>query len=160
MHADAETVWPWLVQMGWGRAGWYSYDRLERLVGAGDFIEGGSARRVWPVLQSLEVGDPVPLSAAGGLTVAVLEAPLALVLHLRMNVLTGAPASQGDRAVLDWTWAFVLRPQQDGSCRLLVRVRVDYRQAWLGALMRVLVEPVHFLIERKMLRTLAQRATT
>ena len=36
-------VWPWLMQMGYRRGGWYSYDRLERAIGAGDFAEGGSA---------------------------------------------------------------------------------------------------------------------
>jgi hypothetical protein len=42
--APAADVWPWLVQMGFGRAGWYSYDWVERVIGAGDFAEGGSAR--------------------------------------------------------------------------------------------------------------------
>src|SRR5205823_12500282 len=48
ISAPAEEVWPWLVQMGYSRGGWYSYDWLEHLIGAGDFVEGGSARRVVP----------------------------------------------------------------------------------------------------------------
>jgi hypothetical protein len=145
------------VQIGYGRGGWYSYDWLERLTGTGDFAEGGSARRVLPELQQLAAGDTVALSPAGGLTVAVLEQARALVLHYRMNLLTGAPARDGDPAVLDWTWAFLLHPVNEASCRLAARVRADYRPRWLLPLMPFLLEPIHFLMERKMLRTIEQR---
>lgn len=158
--APPSEVWPWLVQMGHGRGGWYSYDWLERQVGAGDFAEGGSAKRVIPELQSLAVGDIVALSAVGGPTVAVLDAPSALVLHYRMNLLAGAAAREGDRAVLDWTWAFVLTPVGDESCRLLARVRADYHPRWLWVFMPSVLEPVHFVMERKMLKTIERRATS
>ncbi len=149
-------VWPWLVQMGYGRGGWYSYDRLERAMGAGDFAEGGSARRVVPQLQLLAVGDTVGLSPAGGLSVVGLDPARSLVLHYRMDLLTSSPASERSRAILDWTWAFVLEPVDDG-CRLLVRVRADPWPSWC-ALLLPLLEPVHFGMERKMLRTIKQRA--
>jgi hypothetical protein len=71
ISAPAEEAWPWLVQMGYGRGGWYSYDWLEHLIGAGAFAEGGSAKRLIPELQQLALGDTVALSPAGGLTVAV-----------------------------------------------------------------------------------------
>jgi hypothetical protein len=158
ISAPADQVWPWLVQMGYGRGGWYSYDWLERRVGAGDFAGGGSARRVLPELQQLALGDTVALSPAGGLTVEVLDPARALVLHYRMNLLTAAPAGDGDRAVLDWTWAFALTPVNEASCRLLARVRVDYRPPWLRLLMPFLLEPVHFIMERKMLRTIERQA--
>jgi len=158
VSAPAEEAWPWLVQMGYGRAGWYSYDWLERLIGAGDFAGGGSARRVLPELQQLALGDTVALSPAGGLTVAVLEPARALVLHYRMNLLTAAPAHDGDPAILDWTWAFAVTPVNEASCRLLARVRAGYRPPLLRPLMPLLLEPVHFLMERKMLRTIEQRA--
>jgi hypothetical protein len=154
ISAPADEVWPWLVQMGYGRAGWYSYDRLERVIGAGDFAEGGSAKRVIPELQQLAVGDTVALSPAGGLTVEVLEPARALVLHYRMNLLTAAPARQSDPAVFDWTWAFVLTPVNETSCRLLARVRADYRPSWLRPLMPLVLEPVHFMMEHKMLQTI------
>ena len=157
ISAPTEDVWPWLVQMGYGRGGWYSYDRLERRVGAGEFSEGGSAKRVIPELQQLAVGDTVALSPAGGLTVAVLELARALVLHYRMNLLTAASARETDPAVLDWTWAFVLTPVNETSCRLLVRVRADYRPSWLRPLMPPPPEPVHFMMERKMLRTIERQ---
>ena len=156
LHAPSNEVWPWLVQMGYGRGGWYSYDWLERRVGAGDFAEGGSARRVIPELQTLAAGDTVALSQAGGPTVALIDPPNALVLHFWMNVLTGGPASAGDRAVLHWTWAFVLVPVDGASCRLLVRTRAEYRPWLLGAFSFVL-DAVQFVMERKMLRTIERR---
>jgi hypothetical protein len=75
----------------------------------------------------------VGLSEAGGLTVAGLEAPRSLVLHYRMDLITAAAATEGSRAVLDWTWAFVLEPTEIG-CRLLVRVRANPRPSWFELL--------------------------
>jgi hypothetical protein len=156
--APATDVWPWLVQMGFGRAGWYSYDWVERVIGAGDFAEGGSARSVLPQFQKLAIGDSVPLSAEGGLTAAVVDPPRALVLRMAMNVLSSAPARDGDRVVLDWTWAFLLIPVGASSCRLLARVRADYRPRPIGLLLPTLLEPVHLLMERAMLRGIRRRA--
>jgi hypothetical protein len=151
-------VWPWLVQMGYGRGGWYSYDRLERVIGVGDFAEGNSARSVLPQFQKLATGDSVPLSADGGLTAAVVDPPRALVLRMSMNALTGAPARDGDRVLLNWTWAFVLVPVGASTCRLLARVRADYRPRAIGLLIPTLLEPVHLLMERAMLRGIRRRS--
>jgi hypothetical protein len=156
--APPEEVWPWLVQMGYGRAGWYSYDRVERLLGAGDFAEGGSATSVLPQFQKLAAGDSVPLSADGGLTAVVVDPPRALVLRMAMNLLTGAPARDDDRVVLDWTWVFVLVPVGASTCRLLARVRADYRPRAIGLLIPTLLEPVHLLMERAMLRGIRRRS--
>ena len=155
--AARDDVWPWLVQMGYGRGGWYSYDVLERFVGAGDFVDGGSGRRIIPELQTLALNDIVSLSAKGGLTVACLDRPHALVLHCRMNMITAALARGGDPAVLDWTWAFVLKPRDATTCRLLVRTRAEFRPRVL-AMFGLLLDPVHFVMERKMLLTIQQRA--
>ncbi|TFV79522.1 hypothetical protein E4P39_02565 [Blastococcus sp. CT_GayMR19] len=157
ISATAADIWPWLVQMGFGRAGWYSYDWLERLAGAGDFAEGGSARSVLPQFQALAVGDTVPLSPVGGMTAAVVDPPRALVLRMGMSVLTGAPARVEDRAILDWTWAFVVVPVGSRSSRLFVRARADYRPRAIGLLIPLLLEPVHLLMERAMLLGVRRR---
>jgi hypothetical protein len=57
IDAPAAAVWPWLVQMGWGRAGWYTSRRVDRLLMAGS---GPSADRIVPALQRLRVGDSIP----------------------------------------------------------------------------------------------------
>jgi hypothetical protein len=142
--------------MGYQRGGWYSYDRLEKAVGIGDFADGGSAQRILPHLQSLNCGDTVNLSPNGGFTVVGLQPERSLVLRIPMDPLTGGPASDRSRVVLDWTWAFVLEPTEQG-CRLIIRVRGDLRPRWL-ALTLPLLDPVHLVMERKMLLTIKQRA--
>jgi hypothetical protein len=60
---------------------------------------------------------------------------------------------------MNWSWAFILIPTGTRSCRLLARVRADYRPHWLVVLFPTLLEPVHFLMETKMLRTIARQAS-
>jgi len=73
IDAPPEKVWPWLVQMGYGRAGWYSYDELD--------MSRPSADHIVPELQALAVGDIMPTHPAGGFEVKVLEPERALVLY-------------------------------------------------------------------------------
>jgi hypothetical protein len=73
IEAPPSQVWPWLLQMGYGRAGWYSYDAIDML--------GHSARQIVPELQGLEVGQRVPVAPDIGFQVAVLEPERALVLY-------------------------------------------------------------------------------
>jgi hypothetical protein len=140
--APPEAVWPWLVQMGYGRGGWYAIDRLERWIGAGDFLTGGSATRIVPELQDLALGDRVPMSPTVHLFVAHLQAPRALVL-----VLPAGP--------LAWVWAFVLTLDGDGT-RLSVRTRSAARSAWLRPLVP-LVDVGHLVMQSVQLRRLRRR---
>jgi hypothetical protein len=142
IEAPPGAVWPWLVQMGYGRAGWYAIDRLERLIGAGDFLTGGSATRIIPELQDLTVGDRVPLSRTSYLVVARLEAPRALVL-----VLPAGP--------LRWVWAFVLIPDGGGT-RLTVRTRTAARSGWMRPVVPAL-DVGHLVMQAVQLRRLRRR---
>jgi hypothetical protein len=58
IHASARCIWPWLVQMGNGRGGLYSYDWLDRLFG---YLDHPSANRVLPEFQHLAAGDEIPI---------------------------------------------------------------------------------------------------
>ena len=125
--ASPEAVWPWLVQLGDGRAGWYSLDRVERLLGAGHVRNVRSAERIVPAWQGLAVGDPVPLSDRIDLEVAVLDPGRALVLVL-------------PRGPLRFVWSFTLWPVADGT-RLAVTLELTdpqlaepARQPWDGDL--------------------------
>jgi len=150
--APPERVWPWLVQLGQGRGGFYSYDVLENLAGLGIH----SADRIDPQLQTLAIGDPVHLAREVALRVAALEP----AVHL---VLLGAPGP-GERDVMPFrfSWAFVLRPGEPdpagvAGTRLLVRER--YRPRDLAArLMIELVVPVSALMSGRMLRGIRERA--
>jgi hypothetical protein len=107
IRAPPECVWPWLAQMGAGRAGWYSYDSIDN--------DGHpSAAEVIPELQHHAVGDILPAlrGARDAFLVAIVEPQRDLVLTV--------PAAQG--AVLV-SWEFFLEPHADGV-RLLVRGRV------------------------------------
>jgi hypothetical protein len=140
VHGVADQVWPWIAQLGQGRGGFYSYDALENLVGC----DIHSADRIVPQWQDLKVGDQVKLHPEVGLGVAVVEQGRALVLRGGVPMGTVPPP-------YDFTWAFVLGEQPDGTTRLLVRERYAYTKEWAG----FLVEPVAavaFVMSRRMLR--------
>jgi hypothetical protein len=146
VHAAADQVWPWVAQLGQGRGGFYSYDALENLVGC----HIHSADRIVPEWQDVKVGDQVKLHPEVGLEVAVVEPGRALVL--RGGVPMGAVPPP-----YDFTWAFVLREQPDGTTRLLVRERYAYTQPGVG----FLIEPVAvvaFVMSQRMLRGIRDRA--
>ena len=146
VHAMADHVWPWIAQLGQGRGGFYSYDALENLVGC----DIHSADRVVPEWQDLKVGDQVKLAPEVGVGVAVVEQGRALVLRGGVPMGTVPPP-------YDFTWAFVVREQPDGTTRLLVRERYAYTQRWAP----FLVEPVAvvaFVMSQRMLRGIRDRA--
>jgi len=133
--APPKDVWPWLVQMGYGRGGWYSWDQLD--------MNMPSADRIVPELQTLGIGDLVPTHPGGGFEVRVLEPEHALVLYTDRALVDaqakaapagGEEASANVRATglyLDRTmqgefaasWAFVLEPTATGGTRLVERFR-------------------------------------
>ena len=140
IDAPPADVWPWLVQMGCRRAGWYSWDRLDN---------GGkqSAARIIPELQRLAVGDVLPWSPEGaeGFKVLSIEPERLLVLQ------SVAPEFEG-------TWAFVLDPIAEGRTRLVVRYRAAFPpSARMAATLKV-ISPIHAFMERKQLRTIKQNA--
>ena len=148
IDAPPDAVWPWLVQLGKGRGGFYSYDVLENLVGLGI----RSTDRIEAHLQNLAVGDPVHLAEDLALRVTTLEPGRALVL-------AGLPESDDPGAEMPFrfTWAFVLDEPAAGTSRLVVRERYEYvrRSAAL------VVEPVTFaswLMTQQMLRGIRARA--
>ena len=151
VHATADRVWPWIAQLGQGRGGFYTYDLLENLVGC----DIHSADRIVPEWQDIEVGGEVKLHPEVGLEIALVQRGRGLVLHGAVGgVPTGAARTPPP---YDFTWAFVLRDQPDGTTRLLVRERYAYtrRRAPL------LVEPVQaisFVMSQKMLRGIRDRA--
>ena len=146
IRAAADRVWPWVAQLGQGRGGFYSYDFLENLVGCNIH----SADRIESEWQDVGVGDQVRLAPKVGLAVAFLERGRSLVLRGGIPMGNTAPP-------YDFTWAFVLRDEPDGTTRLLVRERYAYTRSWA----RLLVEPaemVSFVMSRKMLRGIRNRA--
>ena len=120
INARPEHVWPWLVQMGWGRAGWYTARWVDRLLFPAN---SPSATTILPELQDLHVGDFVPDGAPEtecGFIVEELIPNRALVLHSTSHL----PGSWRDKAALDWSWAFTLTSIDGGHrTRYLIRSR-------------------------------------
>jgi hypothetical protein len=153
--APPADVWPWLVQMGQGRGGFYSYDWVENLAG----LEIQSEDRLVPEYQHLAVGDIVRLAPNTGLVAAVVQPPRALVLRATADMETKRPPVPSDPGYFDWSWAFVLEPVGGSATRLLIRLRADTAHGLPYNLIGPLVwEPLHFMMERKMLRGIRQRA--
>jgi hypothetical protein len=146
IRAPVAQIWPWIAQLGQGRGGFYSYDFLEDLVGC----DIHSVERVVPEWQHIDVGHEVRLAPEVGLVVASLQRGRSFVLRGGIKMGTTAPP-------YDFTWAFALRDQPDGTTRLLVRERYAYARPWA----RLLVEPVEaisFVMSQKMLRGIKDRA--
>ena len=140
IDAPPSAVYPWLVQMGVGRGGAYTYDWIENLLG----LDMHSVERIVPELQQLEVGEVLPMQGAGtGLRVEILEADRVFALR-----------SEDGR----WVWTFVLSENGAGT-RLVSRNRVDTRGASLGLRVgMVVMEPGSLVMERKMLLGIRERA--
>ena len=161
INAPAASVWPWLVQLGAGRGGMYSYDLLENAAGLGMH----SADRILPEYQQLDVGDVVPLVSKKGPDVGIpvrrMETGSVLGLGGTMDPRSGiirpsGGAAAGPRVELGWT--FVLQPVQERSTRLLSRTRYDYSPLTVGLILRPVLEPLQFIMERRMLLGIKSRA--
>jgi hypothetical protein len=155
IDAPPDCVWPWLVQMGWGRGGWYTARWVDRLLFPAN---GPSADRIIRELQDLRVGDFIPdgpPKAKCGLIVEVLEPNQALVLHSTTHL----PLSWRARAQADWSWAFVLTATDGG-----LRTRFLFRSRWttapwgLTAAGWLGIVPADFVMSRDMLRGVKRRA--
>lgn len=145
IHRPPRDVWPWLVQMGSGRGGWYAYD----------FIDNGghpSAERILPAYQNIHVGSVFP--ALPGVTdvflVTQCEPEHSLVLSWRL------PSGK-----YQTSWAFVLEQPQPNQTRLIVRGRVapGYRPYGLPQWLAIPTGAMaHFIMQRKQLLGIARRA--
>lgn len=135
--APPDRIWPWLVQAGLTRGGWYSYDILDNL-------GRPSARRIVPELQNLAVGDIVPMSPDGkhGMPVLAIAPPTSMIW--------GTPG--------DTTWTWQLDSAGQNSTRLISRVRSRYRWFSPSILFSALLEFGDIWMMRRMLLNIRDRA--
>jgi len=165
--APPSAIWPWLVQMGFGRGGWYSYDAMD--------MKGSSADRILPELQELAVGDVVPTSPGGGFEVKAIEPGHALVLYLdtkmvraqaeaaKSGVAEAAPVNlQAGGALMGVaqptefaaTWAFVVEPLGDERARLIERFRIRFDggdKPWMKVTLPFMGFGVFAMVRRQLL---------
>ncbi|MDG5485399.1 hypothetical protein [Mycolicibacterium gadium] len=145
IDAPGRFVWPWLVQIGENRGGFYSYSLFERMVGA----QIHNANTVHPEWQDLHVGDTVWLARRYGERARQVVAAVESESHLVLVSPTDFERVQcGEKA--SGAWAFCLR-RQNAWTRLLVR-------GTGGAIGNPAFDVVHFVMEQKMMRGLRDRA--
>jgi hypothetical protein len=179
IHAPPAAMWPWLVQMGFGRGGYYYPGWLDAVwdvairrryhhepwyVDAN--VVNTNAERIVPELQNLQVGDHIQDGPDGYFEVRELIPERALVLYSARHPLTGHPVDPKDprvSAFVDFSWAFVLAPVDAHTTRLLVRLRADYPAGPLARAATYLIEPGDLFMQTLQLagiRARAERATT
>ena len=140
VEAQPRDIWPWLVQMGDGRGGLYSHDRLDMLFG---YLQAPSAEVVLPQYQDLAAGDVIPIGRGPDWLVTIVDPERALVVE-----------PQG--AELTWCWRII--PTADGHARLVSRVRSRVGKRWLLWALAPAIDMPWFVMERQMLRGIARRA--
>lgn len=136
IHATPEEVWPWLVQLGYGRAGWYSYDWIDN-----DFQP--SADRILPQHQKLQPDDKILMMPDMGFVVNQIDEPRSIV-----SVLEDGSTS----------WCLCLYPTNEGDTRLVSRWRPKFEMTPATFFLTMLSEPGTFIMEQKMLRSIRDRA--
>ncbi len=142
INAPVSEVWPWLVQVGQNKAGFYSYSWLENLLGCNMH----NADHIVPEYQDLQVGDQLWLHPSyPPLPVSIVEPERAIVV--------------GSNTLDPCTWGIYLKPIGPNSTRLIARVRSEWKSTVLMNFVNyALFEPAHFIMERKMLRTIKHLA--
>src|SRR5215469_15296458 len=140
IDAPPAAIWPWLVQMGSGRGGVYTYDWIENLFG----LDMHSTRRILPQYQDVKAGDEFPLGPGRpAMQVAVCDPERTFTLRFADG---------------NWVWIFALFAE-DGRTRLISRNRIATPGAWPARLFGMLVmEPGSLIMERKMLLGIKERA--
>jgi uncharacterized protein YndB with AHSA1/START domain len=146
IEAPPDEVWAWLVQLGQDRAGFYSYDWLERAIGA-DVHNVLDIRTEW---QTRQEGDVVPAAQRGYLRTFFPNGAGWTVKYL-------AP---GQALVLEDWGAFVLLPTAEGDTRFIIRSTIGHRNlpVWASALNMMTFQLPHFIMQRRMMLTIKRVA--
>jgi hypothetical protein len=138
IHASAANIYPWIVQMGVGRAGWYSYDLLDNLARK-------SAESILPDYQNPQVDDIIAMSPDGkqGMRVKDFEQNKWMLWWDKIG---------------DSTWAWEIYPEGENQSRLVTRVRVKYRWFSPTILFSLIIEFFDILMMRKCMLNIKRRA--
>jgi hypothetical protein len=159
IRASAAEIWPWLVQIGQGRGGFYGYEFLENLIGCNIH----NAERIIPEFQHLDVGDEIRHHPKlPYYEVSNVEPNRVLVLHTGFDANTVNITELTDTVPRKYTnaiYIWFLHELGNGRTRLIARGRYDYRgfRNVLGN-NHFLLEPIAFTTSRKMLLGIKERA--
>ena len=156
IHAPAETVWRWVVQVGQDQAGFYSYTWLENLFRA----DMHNSDRIVEEWQTRKAGDTVWLArkdryhGEARQTAALVTPNRALVL---VSPLDYEKICAGGYAL--GSWSFIIVPMESGTSRLVLRSRSGpIPRIWEKAFAYLVFDPAHFIMERKMMLGVKHRS--
>ena len=151
----SEEVWPWIVQMGWHRGGFYTYRWVDRLLFPAN---APSADRILFQYQNLRVGDRIPDGPPEThcfFQVEILEPNQLLVLRSWTHL---PPQLRDDPCVrMEWTWTFHLNQLNESETRLHFRVRGELEPWWLLLIYRLFIVPADFVMGRSLCLGLKNR---
>jgi hypothetical protein len=136
VEATPEEIWPWIVQIGYRRAGFYSYDLLDN-----DGVP--SAERILPEYQNLKINDLIPLSRTAHVRVTELDPPQSIVLVFEV---------EGTWSNATWVWG--LYAESPTNTRLVTRLRADAR----GVRSRLFLDLGEIIMMRKCMLGIKRRA--
>jgi hypothetical protein len=142
IRAKPADVWPWLVQMGYGRGGMYSYDFVDRVMG---ILDRDSTWQIMPEHQQLEAGGVIPMGSGPSWPVAALDPCRSMVLHIQ-------------EPGVHVTWSYLLEELGWRRTRLVLRVRTWLEITPQIVPLLVLMDPGEFLMVRKHLLGVKARA--
>ena len=177
IRATAAEVWPWLVQMGMDRGGWYTdpgwwdgwaekvlWSFLSSTEKTGYSLRTEpSTHRIIAEFQDLKVGDVVLDGPPGTafFTVAALEENRVLALYSNSHVRYVVPTFLRNNPRMnirgEFSWVFILNEADANTPRLILRTRVNYGPRLFRVLSRPFFWPVDFLLAHKMLRGIKGR---
>ena len=143
VNAPPDAIYPWLVQMGAGRGGLYSWDFLDRIFG---FIDSPSSKEILPQFQDLQPGDEIPLGRGANF-------PVKDLLRDKFLLLAGEPEPG-----MTWTWSTALYEEPDGTTRLVTRNTGDWGKGWRARLLVGGMDLAAFIMVHRWLHVLKQRA--
>ena len=163
LNVSPAGVWPWLAQIGYKRAGWYSYDLIHRMLRIAGSVDDprASAGRIIPELQDLKVGDAIKIAPQMAYGVVAIEPGRMILLCAGVDISTGEKLQPGKpmpEQYLKTSWVWLLEEVDTTSTRLLVRFRQDYNPSRLNRLVyRLSSEFGAFFMERRTLLGIKQR---
>lgn len=139
IQTPSSSIWPWLVQLGQDKGGFYSYELLENIIGCNIH----NASRILVEYQDIKVGDNLIMHPKAPLVpVAIVEQGKTLAYGGRQDKYTGN------------MWIFSLN-QEGESTRLISRWLADYKSSFGNKIVyNWLVEPIGAVMQRKMLKTI------
>jgi hypothetical protein len=159
INVPAAEIWPWLVQIGQDRGGFYSYELLENIIGCKIL----NADKIVPEYQYLKAGDTIPMHPSMGCPYVVvsMEPERYLILLQKADMAVNKTLEPDDKLpkkYVNMSWLFFLDEQDDGTTRLISRSRNDWNDSFGNTIFYGIFGVPTTEMDRKMLKGIKKRA--